>query len=347
MRTLAIIVIAVVAIAVLAVRPRPLEQQPAPDAQEVADAAQQLVRGNGYVTTVHGGQPHPPRYSPGYPLALAPFAALGNVQLGATVYAALYVVVAAIAAWSLGGPVAGALAAMLIGLSPFPRAQATMIMSDALAAAMTVVVVPLLRAQRTGLAGLLAGASVAIRLPMIVNVVALFVVAKDRKRVALFAAPPLVALALFQWITFGSPLRSGYDYWFPDTRFFAPANALKVPIVGDGPWIVGDRLHGLLMRWVCPCPEGGPQAAMSNPAYYAAILLGAFWLYAPPLVPLLGFVWIWRHRREATSRYAALVVLLTFVMFAFFFSLHGRAGHAAGGDGGGDARGTGEARHTT
>jgi hypothetical protein len=319
MRTLAIVVIAVVVVTVLAVRPHPMERQPFPDAHEVADTARQLVRGNGYVTYVHDGKAHRPRYAPGFPLALVPFAALGNVQLGATFYGALYVVIAAVAAWSLKGPAAGAIAAILIGLSPFARMQASMIMSDALAAALTVLLVPLLRTNRIGLAGFAAGAAVAIRLPMVVNLVALLIVVPMRRRAMLFAAPPLAALGLFNWVTYGGPLRSGYDYWYPNERFFGLANALKAPMFGDGPWLVTDRLRGLLMRWVCPCPDTGPQAAMSNLAYYPSILLGAFWLFVPPLLPLLGIAWMWRHRDEPAARYTFCVIVFTLAIFTFYF----------------------------
>ncbi len=54
---------------------RPLDQQPFPDSHEYADAARHLAAGDGYVTTVHGDGPRPPRYPPGFSLALVPFAA--------------------------------------------------------------------------------------------------------------------------------------------------------------------------------------------------------------------------------------------------------------------------------
>src|SRR4051794_13901598 len=80
---------------------RPLAQQPAPDAQEDADSARSLGRGDGFYTRIHEGSRQPPRYPPGYPLAVAPFAAVGsyprNVQLGAKAYAMTYVLVAVLA----------------------------------------------------------------------------------------------------------------------------------------------------------------------------------------------------------------------------------------------------------
>jgi hypothetical protein len=94
---------------VMDTRSRPMSGQPFPDAAEYADAARQLTALNGFVTYVHDDTPRPPRYPPGFSLALTPFVALGGeppsgAQLGAKVFAACYVLAAVLAAWSLGGP---------------------------------------------------------------------------------------------------------------------------------------------------------------------------------------------------------------------------------------------------
>ena len=320
-------VIAVVLLSVLAVAPRPLAEQPFPDAQETADAARQLVSGGGYVTYVHENVRHPPRYPPGFSIALAPFAAVGdyplNVQRGATFYAALYVLFAAAAAWSLRGPAAGALLAVLFGISPFVRVEASLVMSDGFAAGLTALLIPLLlrpTPKRIALAGALAGALVAIRLPMSVNLVALLIVLPWalRKRLLLFAAPPLAALALFNWLTYGGPFRTGYDYWRPGLKDFALSFALA-PQQGDGPWVVADVLGGLLLRWLCPCPVGGPQAAMSNLSFYPSVLLGLFWIFVPPFIPLVGLLYGWVRRREPAVRFAFCLTVLSLLLFTFYF----------------------------
>jgi hypothetical protein len=321
-------VIAGALVSVLLVPPRPLPQQPFSDALEAADGARQLVTGHGYVTFAHGAKPEPPRYPPGYSLLLAPFAAAGefpaNVQLGAKIYAAVYLLLAAVAAWTLAGPVAGALAAILIAVSPFVRIEAMLVMSDAIAAGLTLLVFALLTRptpKRVSWAAVLAGAVVAIRLPMVLNLVAMFVVLPNalRRRMVLCAAPPLAGLALFNWWTFGSPLKTGYDYWLHGTTQFSGAFALKAPMFGDGPWIVADVLGGKLLQAVCPCPLGGPQAAMSNLAYYPSILVGLFWIFAPPLVSLVGLFYAWRHRRETVVRFGLLVIALNLAFFVFYF----------------------------
>jgi hypothetical protein len=323
------LVVATVFFSVLVVTPRPLPDQPFPDAQEVADATRQLVSGNGYVTYVHENVRHPPRYSPGFSLVLAPFAATGddypsNVQRGATFYAALYVLAAVIAAWSLKGPAAGALAALSVGISPFAKAEASLIMSDGFAAGVTVFFLALLlhpTPRRITWVGLLAGALVGVRLPMVLNLVALLMVLPWalRKRLLLSSAPPLAALGLFQWLTFGSPLKTGYNYWLPGIKNFSFSFALASPISGDGPWVVGDALHGLALRWLCPCPIGGPMAALSNLAFYPSVLLGLFWVFVPPPLLILGMMRLRQSRHELTARFTGWLTGLSFIFFVFYF----------------------------
>ena len=322
-------VIAIVLLSVLSVAPRPFAEQPFPDAQETADAARQLVSGEGYATYVHENERHPPRYPPGFSIALAPFAAVSddyprNVQRGATFYAALYVLLAAAAAWSLKGPAAGALLAVLLGMSPFAKAEAALIMSDGFAAGLTLLLIPLLRRptpKRIASAGALSGALVAVRLPMLVNLVALLIVLPRalRKRLLLFAAPPLAALGLFNWLTYGGPFRTGYDYWRPGLTDFALSFALTLPQQKDGPWLVADVLNGQLLRWLCPCPFGGPQAAMSNLSFYPSVLLGLFWIFVPPLIPFIGLLYCWLRRREPAVRFAFWLTALSLLLFTFYF----------------------------
>lgn len=307
---------------------RPFQDQPFPDAHENADAALQLVRGQGFVTYIYDNSPRPPRSPPGFALALAPFAAFGNypsnVQVAPKVFAAFYVLAAVFAAWSLGGPLAAALAATLVGASPFARTAATLVMSDALGAAATVLFLLLLgklSAGRVYAAGALAGVLVALRLPLLVNLVALFVALpwKWCARAMMCAAPALAALGVFNWATFGSPLKTGYSYWLPGLKSFSWGYAFLSPPRGDGPYIISDALRGLLLRGVCPCPVGGAQAAISNVFFYPAVLFGLFWTFAPPLVTLCGLFYLWKHRRESTARFTVTVVALSLPLFTFYF----------------------------
>lgn len=316
---------------------RPLEQQPFPDAAEYADAARQLAQGHGYVTYVHAGTPQPPRYPPGFSLALAPFASVGpypaNVQLGARFFAALYVVTTALCAAALGGARAALIAAVLVGLSPFARVSASLVLADALAAAGAVLLLLCLRdpeRPRSGLAGALAGALLLVRIPLGVTILALCLALppRERARAAAFAFPGVLALALYHWQSFGSPLRTGYEYWgltstigLPTFRLptFHWRYAIAAPPIGDGPWIVPDLLGGALLAWVCPCPPGGAQSALPNLAFYLAVLLGLFWVFAPPLAPLPGLWALWRRRREPAAAFVLWTLLLSLALFVPYF----------------------------
>jgi hypothetical protein len=178
--------------------------------------------------------PEPPRYPPGFSVFLVPFALLGNdylasIQHAVAFYAALYVAIAAAAAWSFKGPLAGALAATLIGTSPFLRAYSGLFMSDALAAALVIVVVFLLRqptAGRIAWAGFLAGVTVTIRLPMVVALAALLFIIPpaNRQRLLLCAAPPLATMPRY-WLVHPSDRHAqSKDFSSPIRRRTAPAS---------------------------------------------------------------------------------------------------------------------------
>jgi 4-amino-4-deoxy-L-arabinose transferase-like glycosyltransferase len=307
---------------------RPLPQQPFPDAMEYADSAYSLARGDGFFTHVHQGSRQPPRYPPGYPLALVPFAAVGayprDVQRGAKAYAMFYVLVAVLAAWMLGGALAAILAALLLGLSPFARDAAGLVMADALVAALTVLSLPLLAvATRSGarLAGAATGLATLARLTAGVNLIALLVAwpRKSVRTVVLFAVPALVGLALLQWAMFGSPLKTGYDYWGVANHTFALGNATSATTSREGPFIFADRLNGDLLDFVCPCRVGGAQAALPSLSFYPLLLVGAFWVYSPPFFPLLGLLYAWRRRRDPVGRYALALTALSLFVFVFYY----------------------------
>ena len=306
---------------------RTLARQPFPDAAEYADSARSLVDGDGFYTHVHQAGRQPPRYPPGYPMALGPFAAVGShprdVQLGAKAWAMFYVLVAVGAAWALGGPLAATLAALLVGISPFARDAAGLVMADALVAALTVLALPLLASgtrSAARLAGAVTGLAAVTRLTAGVNLIAMLVAwpRSSVKTVVLYALPALVGLALLQWAMFGSPLKTGYDYWGVADNTFALDYATGDATSREGPAIFADRLDGELLDFVCPCPTGGSQAGLPNVTFYPLVLVGAFWIYSPPLIPLLGLLYAWRRRRDPVGRYALTVTALSLLVFVFY-----------------------------
>ena len=94
------------------------------------------------------------------------FALSGWHPTGSVVISALYVVACVAAAWRIGGPVAAALAALLVGLS-LAKTSASLVLSDALGALLMVLMLIAFTSCRlaaAAFAGLLAGAAVCVRL---------------------------------------------------------------------------------------------------------------------------------------------------------------------------------------
>jgi hypothetical protein len=197
-------------------------------------------------------------------------------------------------------------------------------MSDALVAAVTVVMAALLQRRTAWLAALLAGGLVLVRLSAALAIPAVVLAglaclrARGSARLGLFVLPGLIALAIFQWSTFGSPLRTGYDYWLPDLREFDLRYLLQRPM-GDTPTMVGDALNGRLLSWLCPCADdGGPLTQLPNVLFYPAVVFGPFWLFAPPLVGVLGLVHAVRHWHEPAARFSVWLALISVVLMSVY-----------------------------
>jgi hypothetical protein len=325
---LAVLLTALAVFSVMSVTPKPIDQQPIPDAREYADSAQRLANGQGFVQAWERLRPQPPRYSPGLPIALAPFGKVSpypeGIQKGASAMVVLYVLVIVFAAWSLAGPLGGAFAAALILLSPFARTSAALVMSDAFGAALMVAVVPLLVLRtRAGdrLAGALLGFVATVRIIAGVGLIAMLFAIPGRaskRRVLLWAAPFIVGLFLIQWVMFGNPLSTGYDRW---DAGFAQMFAIGNPFHGaaaEGLSLFPEPTAGHLIDSIGPVGLGGaPATGMQNIFFYPVVLLGLLWIYTPPLVTVIGLVYGWRHRAEPAVRYALLTIAGT--VFVYFF----------------------------
>lgn len=325
-RILAIVLTAVTVISVTSKQPLPMPQQPVADAQEYADSAQKLADGKGFVDTWYGARPQPPRYSPGYPLALAPFAALKQfpqgVQQGASAAAVVYVLAVVWAAWALGGAVAASFAAGLILISPFARQSGALIMSDALGAALAVMVVPLIAAgTKAGhrMAGALLGFAATVRILAGVGILAALasIPRASWRTLVLWAAPFVVGLFLLQWLMFGNPLYTGYDRW---NAGFSEMFALTNPFKGaaqEGLWMYNEPWTTHLIDVMAPA-GAQPATGAQNWVFYPAVLLGIVWIYMPPLVSIVGLAYGWRHRTDPAVRYALLTMIGTVVIYCFY-----------------------------
>ena len=318
------------AIPVLSAPGRHLATQPFPDSADYADAARHIANGDGYVTTLHGRQPFPPPQPPGFAFVLAPFTAFGqypgNLQAAVKWFAVAYLAAAAMAAWYLAGPLAAVLTSALLAISPFARISGTLVLSDLFAVIPLLAVLMLIRRVsgfRVFASALLAGFLVAVRMSMIVALVALALAVPTKywRALVLGAIPGLAVLAIFQWLTFGSPVKTGYGAWLPGYAMFDTAYATAAaPRIGDGDvWNFPDRLNGQLLQWVCPCPPAGPQDALSNIWFYPLVLSGVLWVFTPPLVTLVGLGYAWRHRIEPSARFTLLLTALMVGLHTIYY----------------------------
>lgn len=314
----------------------PLDKQPFPDAAEYADSARQLATGHGFRISVDEHSPvpllghrlRPPRYPFGFPALLVPFVWLidgfpHSVQEGARAIAVAYVLAVVGAAWILGGPLAAALAALFVGLSPFARFAATLVMSDTLAALLSVLMlVAVTRASRAAAAvsGALGGALVAVRTFGIVALPAVLVARRTRRLVLAAALPLLITVAIYQWVTFGSPLRTGYNYWLPGLHAFKASFIWHLSTNADGSFIFPDKLHGDLLNGVCPCRNSDTMSGLPNVFFYPAVLSGLFWVFAPPLTGAIGIWEMIRRRATPAARYSLLTMVLGLCILLPYFA---------------------------
>ncbi len=327
--TLTLVVLAGVS---LVVGPERLELQMLPDAGEYAESAWGLARGQGYLTTYEtlSSVPGPviPRYPPGFSLALVPFAALSadfpaNVFWGAKVYALLYVLVPVGMAWAIAGPVAGAAVAAILGVSPFTYTAAGLVMSDPLAAALTVLMVGLLHRPtraRMAAAGVLTGALVWIKISSAWHLGALLLAAPARWRVRalVYALPLLLGLGAYQWLLFSSPWLTGYDQYIGRRGLFSPLYAVSHQVRPDSPVVSGDNFSGHVEYLVCGCRNYYPNALLVNLAYYPALLLGVIWTFAPPFSTVPGLLYMLKERRRPEVFLALLLVIGGVLPFVFY-----------------------------
>jgi 4-amino-4-deoxy-L-arabinose transferase-like glycosyltransferase len=212
----------------------------APDSVEYSTAAWRLVHEGRYAVTINGTA-YPPRYPPGFALlALAPvYQLLGHeIGIGAGIFGVLFWSLVGVAAAfaigrRLGGIPSGLMAGAAVLLLPDFRRYSQMIMSDTTCAAMMLVLLlAYLRLTSADnnwrgwlTAGVISALAVAIRptalsatLPFLLLV---FHASPHRRSLSnsiLFALPILFFAAsqmLYNFRVFGSPLRSGYQYWCP------------------------------------------------------------------------------------------------------------------------------------
>lgn len=177
-----------------------------------------------------------PVCAPGFSVLLAPVAKVGGVSAlfyVTPVAGALLVWLTFLAARALGGPLAGAMAAILVATSPAVLYQVVQPMNDVTTAALWMAVFVALISRRFALAGACCGLALLVRpnlLPL-AAVAGLFVLVTDWKKAPLFAAAALPFGVLELWLNtrlYGGPFQTGYGSL---SRLFAtalvPVNAAR------------------------------------------------------------------------------------------------------------------------
>ena len=266
---------------------------PFTDAYEYAATARALAHLRPYALVLSGAS-YPPRYPPGTALLLAPAYWLPGATLANGIYAVLAFAVLAVVctyflAQRLAGRVAGVAAAASLLLSPLFIARAHEVMSEALtmafAAAAALLLTRLLsctgRRLPTGpllVLGVVVGLATLVRLTngVLLPAVAVGLLTDGRTRAgwrrvaALTGSGPLAAgtaQVVYNLVTFGSPIATGYVYWAPHWyASLAQTFALRYALVAPG--TVGDI---------------GAPAGTGNIVYYAHGLVGLL----PPPTPVL------------------------------------------------------------
>jgi hypothetical protein len=309
-------------------QPFSLANQPFPDAHEYLNAAFRLAHGHGYTTTVRDNpfSPHrhqsvnPPRFPPGTSLILAPFGLVGhypgNIEFGSRLVVVALVIAAGWAAFVMAGWYAALLAAFITSTSEFALVSTRVVMSDALAALLIVVSVPLMKMHSRWsvyLLGFLAGYGVVIREGGVIVVACLLVVMTgwDRCRIAAGACLPILGLAAYSWVTFGAPWQTGYTYWLGKFPFYSLSYVFKHP------WPQSEAYYGEWLRvfHLVAYTHSGVIGLLPNIWFYPLILLGCSAVFGPPGFTLLGMIAaaLWWRRREA--RFTLLVAALTAIFY--------------------------------
>lgn len=299
MRVVSLLVLLLCA-AVICGLPEPqLVHQPQPDVSEYASAAANIASGRGYVARVDdpfavkiGRGLVVPKYPPGYPIVLAAFPTRWRNYGAPKVVAILLLTGIYALAARLGGPLAGATAAVLFVVSPYSRGTAMTLMSDTFSALLTVITLLCVR-RVPRVAGAVAGFAVLVRLSNVMVLVGTTAVARPGERTAVlrWSVPPLAMLAAYQWHTFGSPFATGY---------------------GSGSASFG-------LRFVTPLVLQGVGPGTANWVFYPALLLGILPIFLPPLVPVIAALEAWRRRNSADARFLAVLAGASLALYVPYF----------------------------
>jgi 4-amino-4-deoxy-L-arabinose transferase-like glycosyltransferase len=281
--------------------------RPRPDALEYEEGARNLVAGEGYALVMDGGR-YPPRYPPGFSLLIVPAMWLGDGRHGTGIWTVLASALVGIACvWAMGrlvgGPASALVAGLLLALAPLHVRWSRAVMSDVptASAAAALALAGLLCRRRdagawfvlgvgAGLAALLRSTCTLLAVPLAAMLLVEHGVGWPavRRVIALGAgvAVGLLPLGLYDFLRFGSPLASGYEYWVA-AEFFRWAHVLGRPAAGGNE---------------------------SNLIFYGRLLAGGGSLYGWPVALLAATGIVLGIRRPGAARALTVVTIGTGLM---------------------------------
>lgn len=280
-----VIAAAALALALTSFEPVAPVEDSFPDAVEYMELAHNVVTGDGYRTDTRPS----PRYPPGLPILLAPFAALGDaaddLRLFPPVAGTALVLLMGWAAKELGGEPATAFTWLLAAFSQGIGGSTTQVLSDLPAAALVCAALVSVLRGRQLVAGVLIGLSATVRLGH-----AALGLAASRPRGWIGVLLVLVPLAFIQLLLFGS--LSGYDDGTAD--------------------------FGVQWLWERPIRGAGKVAAQPNPEFYLQQLAGRGWWLVPGTA-VLSLIELWLRRHERVARFTATVIVVNLATYFLYF----------------------------
>ena len=325
------------------------ELWPMPDAVEYAAIAVNLDRGLGPVLHFAGNS-YPARYTIGYPLMLAAaYPLLGRRPERLCWVTALTALVAIaglylLTMWAFDRPSA-VLAGLLLGTSPHFLGLSTCVLSDVPALAVVVLaVLAFLYAEEkeslvaSALCGLLAGMAVTIRVTndaLLAGMLAAVLLVRPPRlqfvRVTVFAIGFSILPGLEAWVNLhylGSPLASGYVFWWPGA-YSSASTTFELRFLFR-PWDSNDP-HGNLVAYAI--------AMLGLDGLFGQLRLGTesrtlyharYALYPFPVAVFagLGAFFVIRHKRHANTMRAMYLgfgfLASLMLIYLFYFYLEPR-----------------------
>lgn len=293
---------------------------PQADAGEYAVTADNLahLRSN-HLTLLH--HPYPSRYPFGFPLLLAPLYWLPHAMLANGIYGVLIAALVAVCALSVltravSGRFAGVIAALSFLLTPIVVIFSHYVLSEVASTALVALSGLLLYRATTSdvrqrrlwwlaLLGGVTGLAVLVHLTNLLLLPALALALFLNSHIRADGKHALLALALYDKLTFGDVTATGYRFWRPDWyRSLHATFAFSYAV----------HRH--------PMETNGPLTAFGNIGYYAHFfitLVPSRWLSLPLVIGLIALLLDRRPAVRTLMVFSLVFSLLTLALYSVYF----------------------------